>query len=124
MSRYLAGVLSCTIIFLCTTGCSTQQKKHLTIDGGNPIVYRCENNDQITARYYNISDKSLHFVKVLLPGDTEYTLPCVLSASGARYTDDREIVWWTKGSFAFLEARDKSGNWRIKYNNCKEIADK
>ena len=124
MNKYLAGVLSWAILILCTTGCATQPEKHLVVDGGDQIVYSCDNSVRITARYYSISDKSLHFVKVLLPGGTEYTLPCVLSASGARYTDGREIVWWTKGSSAFLERRDGSGNWQIRYNNCKEITDK
>jgi membrane-bound inhibitor of C-type lysozyme len=76
------------------------------------------------ARYYTLSDNSLHFVKLLMPDGREYTLPNAVSASGARYTDDRELVWWTKGDSAFVQTRDRNGEWQIMYNNCGIIRDK
>lgn len=101
-------------------GCSgTKDRQEITVRGGEPVTYVSDSGDRIVARYYSLSDKSLEFVKVTLPGGREFTLPRVLSASGVRYTDDMEIVWWTKGNTAFAEARDENGQWQIKYN-CTE----
>ena len=47
------------------------------------------------ARYGSLADGSLHFVKVEMPDGCVRTLPQAMSASGARYTDDRDLVWWT-----------------------------
>ena len=52
----------------------------LTVKGGEPVVYTCGTEETITARYYSLSDDSLHFVKVTLPDGKVYTLPAVLSA--------------------------------------------
>ena len=68
-----------------------------------------------------LSDSSLYFVKVTLPGGKNCTLPQVMSASGVRYTDDREVVWWTKGSGAFAETRDSAGQW-VKLFDCVELS--
>lgn len=68
------------------------------------------------ADYYALSDKSLNFVKVLLPdGATVITLPQSVSASGARYTDDRQYVWWERGESAVLEMRGEDGEFRVAY---------
>ncbi len=89
--------------------------------GGELVHYRCENGEQIVARYYSLSDDSLKFVKVVMPDGKEYTLPNVLSASGARYTDEVEKVWWTKGNSVFVQARDQDGGWQTEYRDCLEI---
>jgi len=85
------------------------------------VAYITDTGDRIAARYYSLSDDSLHFVKVTMPDGKEYTLPNVMSGSGARYTDDFELVWWTKGSEVFVEMRDQDGKWRPKYKSCKEL---
>ena len=97
---------------------------NLAVTGGEAITYHCDNGEQIVARYYSLSDKSLDFVKVRLPDGKEYTLPQVLSGSGVRYTDDRELVWWTKGASAFAEMRDQNGEWQVRYDKCAESGDK
>lgn len=91
----------------------------LVVTGGEPVVYRCGNGDCLAARYYGLSDGSLNFVKVLFPDGREYTLPQVLSASGARYTDDAELIWWVKGERVYVEKRDESGEWRPLYEECR-----
>jgi membrane-bound inhibitor of C-type lysozyme len=102
-------------------GCAVKQKPvSLTVTGGEQVIYKSDLGDQIIAKYFSLSDKSLNFVKVTLPGGKEYTLPQVLSASGGRYTDDRELVWWTKGNTAFAEVRDENGQWIRKFD-CQEI---
>ena len=60
----------------------------LTVRPEGRVVYRCEGGERIEARYYSLSDKSLDFVKVLLPDGREVTLPQAMSASGVRYTND------------------------------------
>jgi membrane-bound inhibitor of C-type lysozyme len=114
------------IAFICSFGallfgCADRQKPVLlTVTVGEQIIYKSDNGDLINARYFSLSDRSLEFVKVTLPGGKEYTLPRVLSASGVKYTDDREIVWWTKGNTAFAEVRDENGQWIRKFN-CQEM---
>lgn len=88
------------------------------------MIYQCENGDRIVAKYYSLSDGSLNFVKLIFSDGKKQTLPQALSASGARYTDDRELVWWIKGDSARVESRDGEGIWQPKYNDCKVAPDK
>ena len=117
-------VLCVALLLAGASGCTGIDPGTLMIRPGERVVYRCEGGERIGARYYSLSDKSLDFVKVLLPDGREVTLPQSLSASGVRYTDDREWVWWTKGDSAFAETRAPSGEWRIKYQNCRQSAEK
>lgn len=82
-----------------------------TVTGGDPVAYRCDNGDRVVARYYGLADGSLHFVRLSFPGG-EYTLPQLLSASGARYSDEARLVWWVKGDEVRVESRDEEGEWR------------
>jgi membrane-bound inhibitor of C-type lysozyme len=84
-------------------------------------MYDSGDGQKITARYYSLSDDSLHFVKLVLPDGSQYTLPSIAAASGVRYTDDMSLVWWTKGDTAFAEKRDDTGEWKSLYPDCKEI---
>ena len=113
----------CMVILL--AGCAAiAREETLTVRPGERVAYRCEGGERIEATYYSLSDKSLDFVKVRLPDGGEITLPQALSASGVRYTNDVEWVWWTKGDSAFAETRDSGGGWQIKYNNCRATAEK
>ncbi len=116
------AIWCCAVIILTAlSACGSAKQGKLTVEGGEPITYRCEGGEQIVARYYHLSDKSLYFVKVLLPDGQEQTLPNAVSASGARYTDDRLWVWWTKGDSGFAETRDQNGQWQVKYQNCQPV---
>ncbi len=108
----------------CVSGCCGLQKDSLTVRGGENVTYQCENGDRIAAKYYSLSDDSFNFAKIVLPGGKEQTLPQAISASGARYTDDRELVWWIKGDAAIVEMRDHDGNWQSKYRDCKVVSEK
>jgi membrane-bound inhibitor of C-type lysozyme len=90
-------LLSIVLTLVCVSGCCGVKKECQTVRGGEKVTYQCENGDRIGAKYYSLSDDSLNFVKVILSDGKEQTLPQALSASGARYTDDRELVWWIKG---------------------------
>lgn len=75
----------------------------LAVVGGDSVVYECRRGEWLTARYYGLSEGSLHFVKVFLPDGRELALPQILSASRARYTDDAELLWWAKGDSLLVE---------------------
>lgn len=122
MKKYLLiKIASIIIVSILIIGCNCMEKQKLVANIISEEKYLCENGEFITATYYILSDNSLEFVKIILPDKKEYTLQLVVSASGVRYTDDFEYVWWTKGDNAFLEARDINGQWYIKYNNCKIV---
>jgi len=108
------------IVLLTLLACSAASNtEKLGIKGGEHVTYLTEIGEEIQARYYSLSDDSLHFVKLALPDGKVYTLPNVMSASGARYTDDFELVWWTKGDGAFAEMRAEDGEWIMKYADCR-----
>lgn len=98
--------------------CVNLEKDELFVILVNNASYQCENNDRVDVKYYSISDKSLNFIKIILPDGKEHTLAQSVSASGARYTDERDLVWWVKGSAAKMDIRDENGDWKIKYSRC------
>lgn len=85
-------------------------------------TYLCAGGERIQVTYYRLSDNSLDFVKVIFPGGKERTLPSAVSASGARYTDERELVWWTKGDTAFVQTRGPDDKWHISSKDCRRVA--
>lgn len=91
---------------------------------GPPIAYKSANGKRFVARYGSLSDGSLHFVKVKMPDGKEYTLPQVVSASGVRYTDERELVWWTHRGSVRVDVRDTKGHWKTRYPELKEVREK
>jgi membrane-bound inhibitor of C-type lysozyme len=118
MSKTILTVLSTVAVLSCLTGCQATEQAGLTVLGGDPVIYTADDGSQITARYYTLSDSSLHFVKVLLPDGQAYTLPQSVSGSGARYTDDMMLTWWIKGDSASVEMRDDDGQWQTIYAHC------
>jgi membrane-bound inhibitor of C-type lysozyme len=124
IGMFQRNTLLLLFIFAVATGCAGVNHGALTVRGGEPVIYQCENGERIVARYYSLSDGSLNFVKLLFPDGRKYTLPNVVSGSGARYSDDRELVWWIKGDSAFVETRDQNGEWQITIRNCRIIREK
>jgi membrane-bound inhibitor of C-type lysozyme len=118
------AILLCAAVAVPICSCTGMKTGGLTVRGGDPVYYGCGNGERIVARYYSLSDDSLRFVKVIMPDGREYTLPNVISGSGARYTDELEKVWWTKGNTGFVQARDRNGDWQIEYRDCLEISEK
>jgi membrane-bound inhibitor of C-type lysozyme len=68
-------------------------------------VYKCDNNFQFTVHVDQDS------AALILP-DQRVTIPLVVSASGARYSDGK-VTFWSKGNTALLEVGNKS------YSGCK-----
>ena len=97
------------------------QQGRLAAQVGPAVYYRGDHGDQFVARYGSLADDSLHFAKVRMPDGREYTLPQAVSASGVRYTDDRELIWWTHQQTVRVEVRDAEGNWQILYPELKEM---
>ncbi|SJM91682.1 conserved hypothetical protein [Crenothrix polyspora] len=83
-------------------GYAATKATKLKVTGGQTVSYFCDNGKKLAARYYNLSDNSLSFVKLTLNGKI-YTLPQVVSASGVRYTDEHMVEWWSKGDKAMLD---------------------
>ena len=118
MSEIKAVIVGFVLLSSLSGGCTIEKQETLEVLGGEPVTYGCENGIRIVARYYSLSDSSLHFVKLMMSDGTRYTLPNVVSASGARYTDDRELIWWTKGDSAFVQIRNQAGEWNMMYQHC------
>ncbi|MGV8898701.1 MAG: MliC family protein [Burkholderiaceae bacterium] len=115
------SVILCSVLGLILAGCASRQvEKPLTVKAGAIVDYLCDGGDSARARYYALSDDSLHFVKVSFKDGQQYTLPNVVSASGARYSDDRELTWWIKGDSALVEARGPDGTWQTRYRACRQ----
>lgn len=121
--RHADGVIL-GVAFACVSGCAGLESEELTVSEGRRVAYECEHGDRIVAKYYSLSDGSLHFVKLSMPGGKEHTLPNAVSASGARYTDDFNLVWWVKGDSAMVETIDRNGAWQITHHECKEAPEK
>ena len=113
----------CGLVALSLAGCARSlQGTELTVNIGQPVHYTSSDGDRFVARYGSLSDNSLHFVKVQMPDGREYTLPQVVSGSGVRYTDERDLVWWTHQGTVSVEVRDAEGNWAARYPELREVA--
>ena len=83
----------------------------LTVIHSGQAVYTGIDGETATVNYYLLSDSSLHFIKLLLPGSAEYTLPQTVSGSGVRYSDGMNMTWWERADSAMIQRRDSLGNW-------------
>jgi membrane-bound inhibitor of C-type lysozyme len=118
--RVATLVISMLTLSLC--GCvAGLHKTVLTADIGPPVYYRSDNGDLFVARYGHLSDGSLSFVKLKMPDGREYTLPQVISASGVRYTDERQVVWWTHQGTVRVDVRDAEGKWKTWYSELRKV---
>ena len=88
------------------------------VERGHSFRYRCEGGQIIRATYYSLNDHSLSFVRLKLPDGRRLTLPEVMSASGARFSSDQDVIWWIKGNSGFVQQRDEKGKWTITFSSC------
>jgi membrane-bound inhibitor of C-type lysozyme len=109
-----AILIICQLLF---SGCA-HDKQELHIKKDAVVTYNCENGADIRAEYFSLSDSSLHFVKIFMPDGKEYTLPQVVSGSGARYTEGREIEWWIKGDSVMIKRHTDEGDWTAIFHKC------
>ena len=88
-------------IFVVATSSAFATTLSVHLVGDSPAKYRCNDGTEVTARYYELSDKSLQLVKLKFKKQ-EVTLPAVISGSGSRYNDSYKMEWWIKGKSATL----------------------
>lgn len=116
-SGWVLGILALSLLACAQTG----PQSGLTVDMSAPVTYVNENGDHFVAQYGSLSDGSLHFVRVKMPDGQEHTLPQVVSGSGVRYTDERELVWWTHQGTVRVDVRDAQGQWTVQYPELREV---
>lgn len=110
-----------SILTVSLWGCNTNSDQELTVDIGPPVYYESDKGDRFIARYGSLSDGSLDFVKVEMPDGQAYTLPAIISGSGVRYTDERQLVWWLHQGTVRMDIRDADGTWKEGYSELREI---
>ncbi|TGK81994.1 lysozyme inhibitor [Leptospira noumeaensis] len=78
------------------------------------VVYQATDGQRITAVYHNpTNDESEFSVTLKFPSGQSVTLNQGAAASGVRYTDDKTLVWWTKGGGAIMMKPDGKNDWEI-----------
>jgi len=70
------------------------------------------NKDTIKVDIYVLSDDTLSFIKAWYQNQ-EYTLPQVVSADGARYSDGRDVAIWLVGDKLNLEYKNKKNEFLV-----------
>ena len=105
-------------IVISAISCTSESK--LAVIKGKTVHYKDKNGASFRASYGHLSDRSLHFVKVTMPDGGQYTLPQLVSASGARYTNERKVIWWEHQGTVRVEIRNADGDWETGYSDLKE----
>jgi membrane-bound inhibitor of C-type lysozyme len=89
------------------TACASSQAADPDTIG--PVTFTCDDGSEILATFDNAPDPG---TVLLVRGEQQFTLPHVLSGSGARYLGDG-IEFWSKG-------RDAMVDWRGQKFSCSE----
>ncbi len=106
-------VAAVILTFLMGSGCKGNSPESISAALGKAYTYVCTDGSTVKARFGALSDQSLNFVKVIAADGKEYTLPQLVSASGARYSDERELEFWIKGNRVTMSKMDEHGEWRV-----------
>ena len=101
------------LLVIAFTGCSTIAKEKLNVELTQEVEYLCSDESKIDVRFYALTDNSLNFVKVNMVDGNEYTLPQVIAASGARYSDEYSLQFWIKGNAMTLYKMNEEREWEI-----------
>jgi membrane-bound inhibitor of C-type lysozyme len=113
MRRKVVIAIAVILLIIAFTGCSTIAKEKLTVELTQEVEYICSDESKIEARFYTLTDNSLNFVKVKMVDGKEYTLPQVIAASGARYSDEYSLQFWIKGNSMTLYKMNEEREWEI-----------
>lgn len=117
----------CFFLFLGVTFSSCRSNKNnneqltVAIKEYSSVLYRTENKENLLAKYYISEEAAENYVVITLPNKEEITLPQVISASGARYSDGEKFEWWTKGSQGILKTTQKNNAEPI-YLQCVSLS--
>ena len=115
MKKIIILLTACSLALVVNTTFAVEPR--LKVSKATLVNYQCDNNTKMSVRYYNISDNSLGFVKFKLKGEN-YTLPNVVSGSGARYTDLHQVEWHEKNDTATMN--EDINDSQSKQINCKK----
>ena len=113
INKYRLVFLSLIIVFVCSNCTGKSQEDKLRIIVGKEYKYRFNDDSIVQARFYNLSDNSLSFVKVRMEDGKEYTLPQLISGSGVRYSTERDIEFWVKGEGVIISRMNDNGEWKV-----------
>ena len=119
--RAITFIIISIILSSISITASAKDKENLAVNLGPIIKYESKDGKIFRARYCSLSDESLQFVKITMPDGKKHTLPQVLSGSGVRYTDERELIWWTHQGTVRVDMKNDKGEWITKYPELKEI---
>lgn len=108
------------ILTVASSGCAAlaASSQPFQLAAESIVHYTCAGGNHVVARYSGLSDGSLNFVRLTLPNGQQITLPQVASGSGARFSADQDVTWWSKGTGGFLQRRDANGQWQISLDSC------
>jgi len=113
MRRKVVIALKIILLVIIFTSCRTVVKEKLNVELTQEVEYLCSDGSKIDARFYTLTDNSLSFVKVKIVDGKEYTLPQVIAASGARYSDEYSLQFWIKGNSMTLYKMNEEREWEI-----------
>jgi membrane-bound inhibitor of C-type lysozyme len=113
MRRKVAIAMAVILLVIAFTGCTTIAIEKLNVELIQEEEYVCSDGSKINVRFYTLTDKSLNFVKVKMVDGKEYTLPQVIAASGARYSDEYSLQFWIKGNSMTLYKMNEEREWEI-----------
>lgn len=106
-------LIVCYLILLLNVGCQKKSIGSISAIVGKEYVYLCTDGSVVKAQFGELSDKSLRFVKIKMDNGKEYTLPQLISASGARYSDEYELEFWIKGNRVTISKMNENGEWKV-----------
>lgn len=111
---------------------SRREALHFTSSG--PFDYLCDSGSKLVVRHFQLSDKSIEFAEVLLPGGLNYTGPKVGPVSDTRYEltgqnskpYDPWILEWrlTGGTGALTPTDPDAQEWTKRFRDCKQTRPK
>jgi membrane-bound inhibitor of C-type lysozyme len=113
MKNIKITLLVTILILLMSVGCQRKSIESISAIVGKEYIYLCTDGSIVKARFGELSDKSLSFVKIKMDNGKEYTLPQLVSASGARYSDERELEFWIKGDRVTISKMNENGEWKV-----------
>ncbi|QTQ12385.1 MliC family protein [Treponema parvum] len=106
-----AFVLSLFVLVVFVSCKSTKEGSELSVIVTGSEEYVSAAGKELSVKFYALSDQSLDFIKVQDSEGNKFTCARVISASGARYSDEISREFWFKGDSLSVFVSDNSGSW-------------
>ncbi|QTQ13404.1 MliC family protein [Treponema parvum] len=106
-----AFVLSLSVLFLFVSCKSTKESSDLSVIVTGSEEYVSASGKKLSVKFYSLSDQSLDFIKVQDAEGNKFTCAHVISASGARYSNEISHEFWFKGDSLSVFVSDGNGSW-------------